>query len=698
LKKEKEVTIMGGNKYLNQDLSLLAFQARVLENAFDTQYPLLTRLTFISIVSKNLDEYYMLKFPRIKARAENGSSEIMDDVNYKQLTLEISTTIERLYDRISIASEEIFKALEKENIYIRTLDHLGADELARLETYFYLNIRPFLTPTILDPAHPFPLIPSGCLNLAYKFGYTTSQETYYMLVVVPQQLKRFIRLELNKKEHAYVLLEDVIHHFIQKLLPEKSVRYDHCLFKLLRDNIIHLGEDIKNMSINLGGVIMKRKNRKVSKVYIQTDISQNMQNFLIHNLHIESEDFIKIKTHLGMESFHKLVPPDRKDLLLPEYTPRFPNRIADYGGDYFKAISEKDILVHHPFESFNVFLGFLRQAVRDPDVVTIKQTLYRTSPDSPLISELITAAENGKQVVTLVELRASMDEENNIQLAKVLENNGIQVVYGSLAYKTHAKLCLVVRQTESGIEEYMHIGTGNYHPQNATQYTDLSLFTCNPDTCNEANDLFNFVTSSVPPSHSRKIFVSPLTLKSRILQMIEQEIRNHKEGHPSGIWLKCNGLSDSVMIDALYRASSAGVQCQLIVRGICCLRPGVEGLSENISVKSVVGRYLEHSRIYCFGNGEALPSSKNKVYITSADLMPRNLDYRIEAMIEIDNPTVHAQLTQEIFSHYLSDTRNSWEMKSDGTYTSLNNPAKENLDAHQYFMTHKSLSGQTTRF
>lgn len=676
--------------------SLLQFHRRVLENAFDARHPICLRLMFLQIVSKNLDEFYMKVFPHIGLDMDSDAINNPyrpDSESYDDVVMYIYDLIERI-DDVTI---KVLKDLDRNGVYIKKTSELNKEEFLVLDQFFHSRIKPFLTPTILDATHPFPLVPSGVLSVIYKFSQasTTTHATHMVIVLTPN-VKKLIKL--SDVPLVYIYIEDVMEHYIRHFTPPNCTIEDSCFFKLIRDSNVKIEEDMKNMSLDSFNVIKRRRSANVVKIFTSTRTSTRMINYLKHIIHVQDDDIMKIKYNLGLDGYFNIISEDRPDLSYQSLVSRYPKRISDFQGDYFKAITEKDIIVHQPFESFDVFLGFLHQAATDPNVILIKQTLYRTTPNSQVVKELISASENGKQVVVLIELRASMDEDNNIMLAKLLEENGVQVIYGTLNYKTHAKLCIVVRTNEHSTEEFLHIGTGNYHPINAKIYTDLSLFTANPEMCNEANDVFNFITGSIVPKKTCKLFVSPLNLKETLISHIKEEIKNKKNGKYAEIWLKCNALTDKNIIKALYEASRAGVTCQLIVRGICALRPGIPGLSENITIKSIVGRYLEHSRIYCFASGYEMPSDKNTAYISSADLMSRNLDYRIEIMAIIENKTVHKQVINEIFYNYLRDTKNSWLMRSDGTYKYMGNNEElekniENFDAHDYFLTHESVSG-----
>ncbi len=684
------------DRYLNRELAWLAFNARVLAEAADAANPLLERLHFLAISSNNLDEFYMVRVAGLKDHVRHGSAPLSDDGLTPEQQLErIHGATAGVVEGQQKAWNALRKELSGERIHIVGKDDLSKEESIWLEQYFLDEIFPALTPIAIDLAHPFPFLPNQGIAQLFQLAISKGKE---MIAVVPfpPKIARFIRLpEADKKKHEewrFVRLEDIIERFVDTLFPGYE-KIDAALFSVLRDSDLDVEEEAEDLVRHYERAIKRRRRGQIIRIKVGGTLSPYFRQFLIEQMQAAERDIVEVAGMIGLASLTELYDLPRPELRYTPYTVRFPERINDFGGDCFAAISAKDIVVHHPFESFDVVVQFLRQAALDPDVVSIKQTLYRTSKDSPIVKALIEAAEAGKSVTALVELKARFDEEANIKWARDLERAGAQVVFGFLNLKTHAKVSLVTRRVEGKLKSYVHFGTGNYHPATAKVYTDLSFFTCDVGLCRDAAYLFNFLTGYAPPKQLSKLVLAPRDLRDTLMKLIEGEIEHAKNKKPATIWAKMNALVDPQMIDALYRASQAGVHVELVVRGVCCLRPGVAGLSEHIHVKSIVGRFLEHARIFCFGNGETLPSPGAKVYISSADWMTRNLDWRVEAMEPLENPTVHAQVLEQIMVANLKDQKSSWLLRPDGHYAHVPSTA-ESFSAHEYFMNNPSLSGR----
>ena len=678
-------------RFFNRELSWLFFNSRVLEEAKNPDVPLLERVRFLSISASNLDEFYMVRVAGLRTQVLAGMMEPSFDGYTPTRQLEkIAKRVRKIKKVQGQCWRELRKALTKANIRVRAVAELSEPERDELALYYTKNILPLLTPMAIDPAHPFPHIPNLGFGMVLGLKRKERKEPLYALLPVPTHVPRFIRL--GKKQRDVVLIEDVLEHFASALFPDFSVT-GQGVFRITRDSDIAVDEEAEDLVRHFEFLIKKRRRGRVIRLEINADIESSLKDFLIESFECWDEDIQENEMILGMADLAELVKNTRHDLLFPPFQSRFPERIREFDGDCFAAIAAKDILVHHPYEEFDVVVQFLEQAALDPDVVAIKQTLYRTSDDSPIVKALIEAAERGKTVTALVELKARFDEETNLRWARDLERAGAHVVYGFIDYKTHAKVSLVVRKEGRSLRTYTHLGTGNYHAQNAKVYTDLALFTADPAMGRDVGKLFNYVTSYSAPRDLEKLIIAPMMLRDKLMALIQNEIDIAKSGGQGAIWVKLNALVDGQIIDKLYEASQAGVQIDMIVRGICCLRPGVEGLSENIRVKSIIGRFLEHSRIVCFGNGEALPSRKAKIFFSSADWMPRNLNRRVETLIPVEATTVRNQVLNQIMVANLNDNTNSWDLLPTGKYV-RRQPEGKLFSAHDYFMKNPSLSGR----
>ncbi|MDR9395070.1 MAG: RNA degradosome polyphosphate kinase [Roseovarius sp.] len=690
-----DLDMSGPGRFYNRELSWLGFNWRVLEEAQNARLPLLERLRFLSISATNLDEFYNVRVAGLRELAHAGNTTpAVDGLTPAEQLVRIDENARRLLDSQQETYEALRREMEEKNISILERDNLTAEDRKFLGDVFIDKVFPVLSPLAIDPAHPFPFIPNLGYSLALQLERKSDKRALQALLPIPHQIDRFVTLPAPDGAHRVLPLEELLLMHLTSLFPGYRCKA-HCSFRVLRDSDLEVEEEAEDLVREFEVALKRRRRGEVVRMKLSAGAPAALREMIMRELHVEPHEVVEVKGMIGLADLKELVLEERPDLLWPSFTPRVPERVQDHDGDMFAAIRQKDMLLHHPYETFDMVVRFLAQAARDPHVVAIKQTLYRTSKDSPIVEALCEAAEDGKSVTALVELKARFDEAANIRQSRRLERAGAHVVYGFIDWKTHAKISTVVRREGDSLVTYTHYGTGNYHPITAKIYTDLSLFTCDAALGRDATKVFNFLSGYAEPEKLENLSISPMMLKSRLIELIDAEIAHAQAGKQAQIWAKMNALVEPDVIDALYRASQAGVKISLVVRGICGLRPGVKGLSENIRVKSIVGRFLEHSRIVCFGNGGGVPSKGARVFISSADWMGRNLNRRVETLVEIENATVKAQIVSQIMAANLADVAQSWVMKADGTFTRSQVPDGEfAFNCHRFFMENPSLSGR----
>jgi polyphosphate kinase len=688
-RKEKNI-----NKYINREISWLKFNLRVLAEASNLKNPTLERLKFLSIAANNLDEFFMVRVAGIYNQIKDKVSFLSHDglTSEKQLERIIIKT-KKLLSTSNEAWSNLKVDLSKEGILFASYRDLNKSEKVRLNKIFRENIYPILTPLIIDPSHPFPFIPNKGHFLVMLLNKRNKSKKFFATILIPNNIERFINISNRADIKKYLSIEHIISNYVNYLFPGYHLN-KYTSVRIIRDSDIEFEEEAEDLIMYLEKALKKRRRGRIVKLEIRSNADPLLKKFVYKKLEVTEDEVYEMDSFVGVHQIDQIYNKKNTNLVFKSFSPRQVERLKQFKDNYFATIKAKDFIVHHPYETFDAVIQFLTQAAEDPNVIAIKQTLYRTTSDSPVVKALVLAAEKGKSVTAVVEVKARFDEETNISLASTLEKAGAQVVYGFVKLKTHAKASLIVRKEKSKLVSYVHLGTGNYHPINAKIYTDLSFFSSDKIICEDVEKFFNYITTYAEPKKLKKLILSPLSLRTKLYSLIDQEIENKSKGKHAEIWIKLNSLVDKAMIDKLYEASNAGVKICLFVRGICCLKPGIKGLSENIIVKSIVGRFLEHSRIYCFANGEIMPSRSNLAFFSSADLMTRNLDRRVELFIPIENSTVHEQVLDQIMLANYKDAENSWFLKSDESYEKIKVTEQDNFSAHSYFMKNPSLSGR----
>jgi polyphosphate kinase len=682
------------NKYINREISWLKFNLRVLAEASNLKNPTLERLKFLSIAANNLDEFFMVRVAGIYNQIKDKVSFLSHDglTSEKQLERIIIKT-KKLLSTSNEAWSNLKVDLSKEGILFASYRDLNKSEKVRLNKIFRENIYPILTPLIIDPSHPFPFIPNKGHFLVMLLNKRNKSKKFFATILIPNNIERFINISNRADIKKYLSIEHIISNYVNYLFPGYHLN-KYTSVRIIRDSDIEFEEEAEDLIMYLEKALKKRRRGRIVKLEIRSNADPLLKKFVYKKLEVTDDEVYEMDSFVGVHQIDQIYNKKNTNLVFKSFSPRQVERLKQFKDDYFATIKAKDFIVHHPYETFDAVIQFLTQAADDPNVIAIKQTLYRTTSDSPVVKALVLAAEKGKSVTAVVEVKARFDEETNISLASTLEKAGVQVVYGFVKLKTHAKASLIVRKEKSKLVSYVHLGTGNYHPVNAKIYTDLSFFSSDKIICEDVEKFFNYITTYAEPKKLKKLILSPLFLRTKLYSLIDQEIENKSKGKHAEIWIKLNSLVDKAMIDKLYQASNAGVKICLFVRGICCLKPGIKGLSENIIVKSIVGRFLEHSRIYCFANGEIMPSRSNLAFFSSADLMTRNLDRRVELFIPVENSTVHEQVLDQIMLANYKDAENSWFLKSDESYEKIKVTEEDNFSAHNYFMKNPSLSGR----